>query len=68
LNDSFQNARMSIPAPYAEALRQEVEHTPVKPSKSEEMRRAEQRLREERIEHELVAATTQQGRYASINL
>jgi hypothetical protein len=61
------NERMAVPAPYAEALRREVEHAPVKPSKSEELRQAEQKLRDERIEPELVAATTQQGRYAQIH-
>jgi hypothetical protein len=44
-----------------------VEHAPVKQSKSEEMRQAGQRLKEERIEPELVATTTQQGRYAPIH-
>jgi hypothetical protein len=60
-------AKMAASTPYANALRRELEHTPVMPLKSEEMRQAEQRLREERIESELVAATTQQGRYAPIH-
>jgi hypothetical protein len=57
---------MVAPTQYAEVLRRELEHTPVKPTQSEEMRQANQHLREERIEPELVAATSQQGRYAPI--
>ena len=59
-------AKMAASTPYANALREELEHTPVMPLKSEEMQQEEQRLREERIESELVVATMQQGRYASI--
>jgi hypothetical protein len=58
---------MAEASSYAEALRKEVEHAPVQPSKSDEMRQAEQQLREERIEPELVAATTHQGKYAPIH-
>lgn len=53
--------------PYVDALHREVAHTPIKPSMSKEMRQAEQRLKEDRIEPELVATTTHQGKYAAIH-
>ena len=58
---------MATPSPYADALCREVAHTPIKPSMSEEMREVEQRLKEDRIELELVVATTQQGKHAPVH-
>jgi hypothetical protein len=58
---------MGTPAPYADALRREVAHAPVNQTASEEAKQAAHLLREERIEPELVATTTNQGRYATIH-
>jgi hypothetical protein len=52
---------------YADALRREVEHAPIKQTASEEARQAAQQLREEMIEPELVVATMNQGRFAAIH-
>jgi hypothetical protein len=48
---------------YAEALWWGVEHALVMPTVSEEARQAQQRLAEEKIEPELIAATTNEGRF-----
>jgi hypothetical protein len=58
---------MGTPSLYAEVLRRGVEHAPVKQTQSEEAQQAADWLRAKRIEPELVVATANQGRYATIH-
>jgi hypothetical protein len=60
-------ATSSAAPSYVDTLRRGVEHTPVTPTLAEETRQVEQQAREERIEPELVAAKTNQGRFVAIH-